>query len=327
MTALSDMHMQLIDGWQRDFPLDPDPYARIAFKLGLSELSVLGMLSEMRRAGVLSRIGAIVEPNTAGASTLAAMAVPRSQLETVAALVNKEPGVNHNYEREHRHSLWFVLTGRDRNAVEEAIGRIERRTGLAVLNLPLRAAYHIDLGFPLGSANVAALPRQNCSNEVKKCVQVGHDDLALLHALEDGLPIHPRPYGEIARRIGTTEDAVTARLGDLVTRGVVKRFGLIVRHRELGFRANAMVVWDIADDEVDEIGARFASYPFVTLCYRRDRQAPHWPYNLFCMIHGRDRPTVLAQIAVLCERAGNPPMDILFSRRCFKQRGPRLSAA
>jgi DNA-binding Lrp family transcriptional regulator len=325
--ALSETQMRLIDGWQRGFPLEPSPYAQIAFGLGVSELTVLGMLSELSRQGILSRVGAVVAPNTAGASTLAAMAVPPERLEEVAKQVNAEPGVNHNYEREHHFNLWFVVTGQYRRALDSAIERIENQTGLDILDLPLRTAYHIDLGFPLGNGHPARRSPKATSNGANGCGEISGDDLVLLQALENGLPIGPRPYAEIADRIGITEGNVIERLHALVERGVIKRLGLVVRHRELGYTANAMVVWDIDDDKVDEIGETFAEFPFVTLCYRRDRHQPHWPYNLFCMIHGRDRATVLDQIKELSARAGHPSMDILFSRRRFKQRGARLSVA
>lgn len=328
---LSDTHVRLIDRWQRGFPLEPAPYARIAFDLGVSELTVLGMLREMARSGVLSRVGAVVAPNTAGASTLAAMAVPRARLQDVAQQVNTEPGVNHNYEREHRFNLWFVVTGRNRQAVSETIARVGTRTGLDVLDLPLRRAYHIDLGFPVGNDNAMPHRRTNGgrsrSGTATPPAMVCGADLDLLHAIEDGIPVVSRPYAEIAIRLATRESDVIKRLDQLLRSGVVKRLGLVVRHRELGYRANAMVVWDIADEDVETVGERFARYPFVTLCYRRDRKRPSWPYNLFCMIHGRDRETVMPQIDELRACAGNPPMDVLFSLRRFKQRGARLSAA
>lgn len=325
--TLSDTQIRLIDGWQRGFPLDPKPYARIAMGLGVSELSVLGMLSELSRKGILSRVGAVVAPNTAGASTLAAMAVPADRLDEVAGQVNAEPGVNHNYEREHHFNLWFVVTGRDRQAIDDAIKRIENQTSLDVLDLPLRTAYHIDLGFPLGNGEPVRRAPKASGNRTNGCGRICSDDLVLLQSLENGLPIGPRPYAEIANRIGKAEEYVIERLQTLVERGVIKRLGLVVRHRELGYTANAMVVWDIGDDRVDEVGETFAAIPFVTLCYKRDRHRPQWPYNLFCMIHGRDRATVQAQIEDLRTRAGNPPMDVLFSRRRFRQRGARLSVA
>ncbi len=325
MVALDDIEVRLIDEWQRDFPLLPAPYARIASSLGVSEHRVLRMLRALSDAGVLSRVGAVVAPNTAGASTLAAMAVPPHRLEQVAAVVNDEPGVNHNYEREHRFNLWFVVTGRDRAALHTAIARIEGRTGLGVLDLPLRTAYHIDLGFSLRQGKAARPGRRRDNGACRG--PVGADERRLLQALEDGLPLEPRPYLPIARGLGTSEEDVIGRLRGLLDRGVVRRLGLIVRHRELGYTANAMVVWDIDDAHVHDIGHAFADYPFVTLCYRRDRHRPRWPYNLFCMIHGRDRATVRAQIESLRWHAGAPAMDVLFSRRRFKQRGARLSVA
>ena len=79
-------------------------------------------------------------------------------------------------------------------------------------------------------------------------------------------------------------------------RGDIKRFGVIVRHRKLGYRANAMVVWDIADEQISETGRCMGRYEFVTLCYQRPRRLPDWPYNLFCMIHGQDAEDVKRQV-------------------------------
>jgi DNA-binding Lrp family transcriptional regulator len=153
-------------------------------------------------------------------------------------------------------------------------------------------------------------------------------DKRLLGALENGLPLASRPFAEAARRLGVTESDVVARLQDLVDDRVVRRFGLVLRHRELGFTANAMIVWDVSDAMVGEAGARLAAFPFVTLCYRRPRRPPVWPYTLFCMIHGRDRATVLGQVETARRDPclAEVPYAVLFSRRCFKQRGARYGA-
>jgi DNA-binding Lrp family transcriptional regulator len=150
-------------------------------------------------------------------------------------------------------------------------------------------------------------------------------DRRLLAAIQDGLPMVLRPYAAIGERIGIGEAAVIAGLRRLIDHGVIKRFGVIVRHRALGYRANAMVVWDVPDDRIADAGCLLAELPFVTLCYRRPRRAPVWPYNLFCMIHGRDRGTVEALIdqADAAAGLGALPRAVLFSRRQFKQRGAR----
>lgn len=153
-------------------------------------------------------------------------------------------------------------------------------------------------------------------------------DRALLQAVEDGLPLVSQPYAALAEQLGMSEGEVMARFWMLQNMGVIKRFGVVVRHHELGYRANAMVVWDIPDDTVREIGRQLGSFPFVTLCYRRPRRPPAWPYNLFTMIHGRDREQVLARVEELVQRSGLVDVrhDVLFSRRRFKQRGARYGA-
>ncbi len=160
-------------------------------------------------------------------------------------------------------------------------------------------------------------------------MRVSGPERRLLEAIEDGLPIVSRPYLDIGRRLGLSETEVIEGLASLIERGIVKRLGLVVRHRELGYAANAMVVWDVADEDVGDVGRRMSGFPFVTLCYRRPRRPPRWPYNLFCMIHGKDRETVLGQIDRLKREAGMTeiPHAVLFSRRRFKQRGARYGGA
>ena len=150
----------------------------------------------------------------------------------------------------------------------------------------------------------------------------------LLAAMQDGLPLVPAPYAAIAARLGCSEDEVLRRLDAMARDGTIRRFGVIVRHRALGYRANAMVVWDVPDTHVGEAGRRLAVLPFVTLCYRRPRRPPAWRYNLFTMIHGRDRATVETQVKEAAQAAGigEAAREIVFSRRCFKQRGARYGA-
>ncbi len=154
-------------------------------------------------------------------------------------------------------------------------------------------------------------------------MDVSATDRQLLAALQDGLPLTARPYADIGAAVGLDEADVIARLAALRDAGVIKRMGLVVRHHENGYRANAMVTWNVPDALVSEIGRKLAAYPFVTLCYRRTRRPPVWPYNLFCMIHGKDRTTVEAAIRTLSAESGMAayPRQVLFSRRRFKQRG------
>jgi DNA-binding Lrp family transcriptional regulator len=143
------LERELLDAFQKDFPLEPRPYRAIADRLGCDEDTVLDLLRRLKEAGLVSRVGPVFAPHQAGASTLAAMAVPVDRLEEVAALVTDYDEVNHNYEREHDFNLWFVLAAPDAYRIVEVLREIESRTGISVMNLPLEEAFHIDLGFPL----------------------------------------------------------------------------------------------------------------------------------------------------------------------------------
>jgi len=153
-------------------------------------------------------------------------------------------------------------------------------------------------------------------------VTVDETDRRLLAALQAGLPPVARPYEEIGRRVGLSSAEVLARLAKLKQSRVLSRFGVVVRHHELGYGANAMVVWNVADEQVGDLGRCLAGFDFITLCYRRPRHAD-WPYNLYCMIHGKSRDEVLGNLEWLMNHCGlqNLAHEVLFSRRRFKQRG------
>ncbi|TAK60739.1 AsnC family transcriptional regulator [Methylobacter sp.] len=147
-------------------------------------------------------------------------------------------------------------------------------------------------------------------------------DRQLLEHIQLGLPVCSRPYLEIGRLCDMPETEVIERLTRLKQQGLIKRMGVIVKHRQLGYRANAMIVWNVPDNLVKQLGGHISRFSFVTLCYQRPRQ-PEWPYNLYCMIHGKDKATVLNQLEQIVEACGLSSFDkeILFSSRCFKQRG------
>jgi DNA-binding Lrp family transcriptional regulator len=149
------------------------------------------------------------------------------------------------------------------------------------------------------------------------------DERALIAVLQHGLPLVSRPYAAIAEQIGCSEQDVIDAITRMQTSGDIKRFGVVVRHRKLGFQHNAMVVWNIPDERVDELGQCFGQFDFVNLSYRRPRRLPDWPYNLFCMIHGQDRDDVLRNLQRMIEscKVSDIPHAILFSTHCYKQRG------
>ncbi len=153
-------------------------------------------------------------------------------------------------------------------------------------------------------------------------------DQQLIAAIQDGLPMVSQPYAVIADGLGITQQAVITRLQALQDSGVIKRMGVVVRHRALGYCDNAMVVWDVPEADIERIGKLLAAETCVTLCYQRPRRLPDWSYNLFCMIHGRARDSVLRCIERIIDTHGlhDVTHDVLFSTRSFKQCGAHYAS-
>ncbi|MBK7421863.1 MAG: Lrp/AsnC family transcriptional regulator [Propionivibrio sp.] len=318
---------RLLNDFQRNFPLCQAPFAELAATLGVAEGAVLRMLEQLRRDGKIARVGAVFAPNRIGVSTLAAMAVAPEKLRIVADTISRFAEVNHNYEREHRYNLWFVVIAGSEGRLQAALGAIEEAAGYPMLKLPLVQEYHIDLGFPLdGQSEKRRVPVPPVTPFTPP-TPLGELERRLVMALQEGLPLFIRPFQILASRVGCDESEVLERIGRWCEEGIIKRFGVVVRHHELGYKANAMLVQDIPDALIGEIAATLAHEPGVTLCYQSPRVLPEWPYNLFCMIHGQVRDEVEAKIAELRTRLKltGYAHDTLFSITRFKQTGARYA--
>jgi DNA-binding Lrp family transcriptional regulator len=316
-----DPGLVLADRWQHGFPISERPFAGIGEVHGLTEHETINTFARLVERGIVNRIGAVVRPNLAGASTLAALSAPSETLEEIAKIVSSEPFVTHNYERDHAINLWFVVAAPTHDALSQTLASIAHHTQCQVLDLRLERSFHIDLGFSLNDQSKRRIAKETAARPASDC------ERALLAVIEDGLPLLPRPYLAVARQLGWRQSDVLERLAALSEAGILSRFGCVLNHRAIGFTANAMAVWNAEDRSVDEFGQRLAGQPEVTLCYRRNRCLPVWPYNLFAMVHGRDESAVRRRIAELSVACGLEAYDhaTLFSRRCFIQRGARFS--
>jgi len=264
--ATQSTDARLLNDFQRDVPVVARPFATIGRTLGIPEAAVIDELQRLREGGTISRFGATCRPNTAAASTLAAIAAPPDDLERVASIINDEPGVNHSYLRENDWNLWFVATGPDRAHVTATLRRIARRSGLRVLDLRLVRPFNIDLGFDLTGTGTGA-PRP--PTVAAKPVTLTATDRQILQGLSAGLPLERRPFAALAQKVGRPEATVIAQTRALIDAGAITRFGVIVRHRALGWRANAMVVWQVPPRGIVPVGRALAALPGVTLCYQR----------------------------------------------------------
>ena len=330
---------QLVEGllshFQKDFPLVSKPYAYMAECLDSSETEVLDALNELSQRKMLTRVGPVFDHRQAGASLLAAVSVPDREEAEAAAKINAYAEVNHNYAREHHYNLWFVVTAPDKKHLIQTLDNMEDDLGYPILRLPMLKSYHIDLGFQLTdphseiSFQYRAQVNEFAQRINPKQLLAAFDQHHLRVLIQEGIALCERPFALLAEKLceksgnKISEEAVLNTLRYWQQTGLIKRFGLISNHYQMGYQSSAMVVWDIPDDQIDKIGAQFKASGLVSLCYQRPRHLPEWPYNLFCMIHSRDRASVVGCVEQLVAQCNLAPVqkELLFTTRQYKQRG------
>ena len=152
-------------------------------------------------------------------------------------------------------------------------------------------------------------------------------DRAIIVATQGGLPLVARPYHAIAERLKIDPEVLMSRMRHLQTIGVIRRLGVVPNHYAIGYKANGMSVWDVPDERVDELGEAVGGFEFVSHCYCRPRRLPQWPYNLFAMVHGKNREEVEQQVALIAAFLGEQARShsVLYSTRILKKTGLRLA--
>ena len=333
---LSPSDLRLIDALHGGFPLVTRPFAHVGATLRMAEEQVMGAVRRLLQEGILTRFGPLFQIERAGGRfVLAAMQVPVSRFDEVAANVNALPEVAHNYRRDHRLNMWFVIAAESQAQADQALAHIRHLTDLEVLAFPKEREYFVELRLPLlgpwpgadGAATSvldgdAAAP-SHASTLPRRLTPF---ERQLLQATQSGLPVAPQPYAVVAGSLRVSEDEVIAGLSTLQADGVIRRIGAVPHHYRLGFVANGMSVWDVDDAQVDALGEAVGRLPGVSHCYRRPRHGHAWPYNLFAMLHGRSRADVQVQAAQLRAVLGDAcrSHDVLYSSAVLKKTGLRL---
>lgn len=326
MRELGPLQRDFLNRFQGGFPVTERPFHRVAAMLGTDEATLISLVRGLLSDGTLSRFGPLFDAERLGGCfTLAALAVPEADFDHVAASVNALPQVAHNYRRDHPLNMWFVLAAASEQALREAIAHIQSLTGLPLYDFPKLKEFHLGFWLQLGAGGAVELRRidRPQANEVGTIDAL---DRAIVAATEAGLPLVPEPFAAIARKTGSDGGTVMERLGTMLSTGAIRRIGAVPNHYRLGLRGNGMSVWNIADDKADALGERIGAQDFVSHCYLRPRRVPLWPYNLFAMVHGRDRTEVAAKVAVIAELAGGDCRQhaVLFSSAVLKKTGLRF---
>ena len=336
---LGTVDRAVLNAFQGGFPVVERPFEPAAAALAdhgvdIDADELLRRVQDLDDAGVLTRFGALINAEAiGGTATLVATHAPEDRYDDHAEMINAHPEVAHNYEREHPHlNMWFVLSVAEEGRVEEVLAEIEAETGEETYNLPKQQEFHVGAKFPVEGPQTQAIDCSDLGPDVTPTEErsLTADELDLVLAIQDGLPVTATPYADVADDIDADVDWVLETIQRFNVEGKVRRVGVIPNHYALGYSENGMTVWDVPDEIIDEVGPAIAEFDFVTHCYERPRHDGVWPYNFFAMTHGRSEAESQKRIQQVRDRmaehwdVSEDDWDTLFSTRILKKTGIRL---
>ncbi len=313
----------LLDRVQRSFPIVSDPYRVLSEGLEISEEEVLERIGALKQSRVIRQISAIFNTGALGyRSSLVAMAVPQEALERAAQTVNAYPGVSHNYLRPGNFNMWFTIAVPSGQSLEAVVSELSAKAGgVRALVLPAVKKYKLAVVLDVleeGDWDPTEEKPQTPPTEFDTSFRPTPVNIAIVKCIQEHLPLVQRPFGVWADSLKMRESELLTIISDWMRHGTIRRFAAILNHRKVGFRSNGMVVWNCPRDQIDRIGEILASYPEVSHCYNRPAY-PHWPYNLYAMIHGRNPEQCESIAHRLADATGLDNFRILFSTKEYKK--------
>lgn len=318
---LEEMDRKLLNDIQWVFPLVDRPYQEIGKNYGITEEEVMRRIKSMKKLGLIRQINAIFDTRRLGyKSALIAFAVKPDKLDAVAEKINEHPGVSHNYERNHEYNMWFTLAVPPETDMKDDLDKMASLDGVIKYRLlPTLKMYKI--GVKLDMVNDDA-QKPKPTDEVKELnsdrLEITDRDKDFIRELQKDLQVVPEPFRLMADSLGITTTELYAKAKQYEEVGLMRRFAAILRHRDAGFVANGMVVWNVPEDRVDDVGLKLAAFPQVSHCYRRPVY-PDWQYNVFSMVHARSLEAAEKMAVEMSEMIGVKDYRILFSSREFKK--------
>ena len=313
------MEEELLYKMQHSFPLTNRPFKVLADELGTTEESVIDTVKRLKDDGIIRQTSAIFDTKKLGySSSLVAFKIPSNRIEKAAEIINRHPGVSHNYERNHDFNLWFTIA----TAPDSILGLEDTVKKLAELTnaddyiiLPTIKMFKISV--KLDTTGKKAKKEKIVKKE-HKSIKLKAKHFAVIRELQKDIPITKEPFSEVANKLNMDYDELFDIANQLKEAGIMRRFATILNHRKAGFSANAMSVWSVPEDRGEEIGKKIAEFSAVSHCYLRPKY-PNWPYNLFAMVHAKTKDECEDIIDDIAKETGLRDYDKLYSTREFKK--------
>ena len=321
LSSLGESDKELLNEIQWTFPLVTRPFDAIAKKFHTTPEIIKEKLNNLKEIGVLRQLSAIFDTRKLGyTSSLVAMEIEHDKLDYVASQINRHPGVSHNYERDHQFNLWFTLAvppGADLNAELEKFNVLKGIKKIRML--PTLQLFKIGVKLDLVDDNKHEIAPTEEKKEIKNIkFEPTEQDKDFIRELQKDMEIIDEPFVQAANNLGITEDELFAKMKHYESMGVLRRFAAILRHRQVGFTANGMIVWKVPENRITSVGETLGSFPQVSHCYERPTY-DDWPYNVFSMIHCKTHDEAHDVAKTIQNQIDVDEYKILFSSREFKK--------
>jgi DNA-binding Lrp family transcriptional regulator len=326
--ALDDLDRELLNAVQWDFPLEPQPFAVLADRLGTDEPTIRERVAKVKDAGVLRQLSAIFDTRALGyMSALVAAKVDPDRIDEAAAAISEHPGVSHNYKRNHDYNLWYTVAVPPGDSIDEHVDVLHAESGASVTRkLPTITLYKIGVkldmtGKTAANAKAEVLDHERPERKAEMPMpDLSELELATIRIVQHDLPTVERPFAAYGEQIldGVAEDVVLDTLRSFKERKLMRRFAAVMNHRSAGFKANAMGVWAVPESQLAEIGPQMAGFAAVSHCYRRPTY-DDWPYSVFTMVHGRSARDCEATIEAIRDETGIDEYCLLWSVKEYKK--------
>lgn len=317
---LDNIDKKLLGLIQMEFPLTPEPYTELGLRLGINGSEVIQRIQKLKDAGIVRLIGPVLDARKLGyQSTLVGMKVTDERIERAGQIIKQHPGISHGYRREHEFNLWVTLSVKQENKIEDEIKQLGSSIGVeAIFALPALKIFKLRAYFGADGDDQPETIAGAQASVILQKEALSRLERSVINELQRDLPLVFMPFDRLSTQLNMNVNEFLKLCESLLQRGIIRRYGASINHRNAGYKANAMSCWVVRQNEVDNAGSKIASLAEVSHCYERKTNAL-WPYNLFAMVHGHSPERCQQIIDHVSREIGVTDKTVLFSTQEIKK--------
>ena len=299
---------ELLTRLQTDIPVVERPFAA----LGFDEAEVIARIRQLKADKIIRQISAIFDTRSLGcASSLVAARIDPARVDAAAEIINRHPGVSHNYLRDHPFNLWYTIavSPLSKFGLEKTVQILHQQSGAESTRLlPTLKLFKIGVKFDFGIDSDGPAYTEKNRSELKPLTP---QEIEFVRYMQRDLPVTETPFADAPFPLEELAQ-------QFLESGRMRRFAAVLHHRKAGFSANAMGVWAVPEIDIDRVGEQMAGFREVSHCYRRPSY-PDWPFSIFTMVHAKSHDECETILAAIAGKTGIQNRSALYSTKEYKK--------